>query len=88
MRVGLRVLIVKDSGDDAPLSSRELRRGGYRPDFERVDAYGSMDEALENREWDLVLCDHSMPMFSSSAALDFLFAVGPTPGATPTTSPG
>ncbi len=68
----LRVLIVEDSKDDALLLLRELRRGGYHPDFERVDTYAGMDEALENREWDLVLCDHSMPTFSSSAALALL----------------
>ena len=62
----LRVLIVEDSKDDALLLLTGLRRGGYHPDFERVDAYGDMDEALENREWDLALCDHSMTSPGSS----------------------
>lgn len=31
----LRVLMVEDSGDDALLLLRELRRGGYEPDLAR-----------------------------------------------------
>ncbi len=68
----LRVLIVEDSEDDALLLLRELRRGGYEPLFERVETAAAMEAALEEKDWDLVLSDHSMPAFSSSAALDLL----------------
>jgi two-component system, NarL family, sensor histidine kinase UhpB len=72
MGVSLRVLLVEDSEDDALLLLRELRRGGYEPLCERVDTAGGMEAALDEREWDLVVADHSMPEFSSSAALELL----------------
>jgi PAS domain S-box-containing protein len=70
--VPLRVLIVEDSEDDAFLLLRELKRGGYVPVHERVDTAPAMGAALERAEWDLVVSDHSMPNFSSSAALELL----------------
>jgi signal transduction histidine kinase len=72
MGVPLRVLLVEDSEDDALLLLRELRRGDYDPVYERVDTAGAMEDALDERDWDLVIADHSMPAFSSSAALELL----------------
>ena len=43
----LRVLIVEDSEDDALLMMRTLRRGGYDPEFERVDTATAMNTALD-----------------------------------------
>jgi len=68
----LRVLIVEDSEDDAILLVRELRKGGYEPDFLRVDDAGALRDSLELAQWDLVIADHNMPGFSSDAALDTL----------------
>ena len=68
----LRVLLVEDSEDDAMLILRELRRGGFAPDFERVDNAWDMQEALRHKQWDLVLADHNMPNFSAPAALKLL----------------
>jgi PAS domain S-box-containing protein len=76
MGVPLRVLLVEDYEDDALLLLRELRRGGYDPIHERVDTAEAMEAALEEREWDLVIADHSMPAFSSSAALELLRGKG------------
>src|SRR5215204_936106 len=72
MGVPLRVLVVEDYEDDALLLLRELRRGGYDTVHERVDTAGAMEAALDGQEWDLVIADHSMPAFSSSAALELL----------------
>jgi DNA-binding NtrC family response regulator len=72
MGVPLRVLLVEDSEDDALLLMRELQRGGYDPHYERVDTAADMERALEERIWDLVISDHSMPAFSSAAALELL----------------
>jgi len=70
--LSLRVLLVEDSEEDALLLVRELKRGGYEPTFERVDTAPAMLAALERERWDLVVGDHSMPAFSSTAALALL----------------
>jgi two-component system, NarL family, sensor histidine kinase UhpB len=72
MGAPLRALLVEDSEDDALLLQRELRRGDYEPVCERVDTAEAMEAALEERTWDIVISDHSMPAFSSSAALELL----------------
>ena len=72
MTTPLRVLIVEDSEDDMALLVRELRRGGYEPTFERVETPASMTTALGKNQWDLVICDYSMPHFSGTAALRLL----------------
>jgi two-component system, NarL family, sensor histidine kinase UhpB len=72
MGVDLRVLFVEDSENDALLLLRTLRKGGYDPTWERVDTPADMEAALDGRSWDLVISDHSMPAFSSSAALGLL----------------
>src|SRR5829696_7344631 len=72
MGVDLKVLIVEDSEDDALLLLRMLRKGGYDPTWERVDTPQDMEAALDGASWDLVISDHSMPAFSSSAALGLL----------------
>jgi PAS domain S-box-containing protein len=72
----LNVLLIEDSEDDAQLILRELRRGGYTVDFERVQTKSDMEEALSRRTWDIILSDYSMPQFSAMAALETLKASG------------
>ena len=76
MNEKLEVLLVEDSEDDALLLVRTLRRGGYDTIWERVDTAADMEAALDGRSWDLVISDHSMPAFSSSAALGLLRSKG------------
>jgi PAS domain S-box-containing protein/putative nucleotidyltransferase with HDIG domain len=68
----LRVLIVEDSEDDAVLLLRELRRSGYEVEFDRVDKASDMQLALNQKSWDLILSDFSMPEFDAPKALDVL----------------
>lgn len=63
---------MEDSEDDALLVIGELRRGGYEPVFERVQTPEAMSQALEGRDWDLVLADYALPGFSAPAALALL----------------
>jgi signal transduction histidine kinase len=72
----IRVLIVEDSENDALLLLRELRRGGFEPEFERVDTADSMVRALAKHTWDLVIADYIMPHFSGIAALELLKETG------------
>src|SRR6266478_5485448 len=71
-RRALRVLLVEDSENDGILLSRALRRGGFEPLCERVETRQGMEEALKQREWDLILADHAMPRFSAPEALDLV----------------
>ncbi len=76
MGIPLSVLLVEDSENDALLLVRMLRRGGYDPAWERVETAAAMEAALDGRSWDLVISDHSMPAFSSLAALGLLRSKG------------
>jgi signal transduction histidine kinase len=64
----IRVLIVEDNEDDADLLVLELRRGGYAPEFVRVDTAAAMEAAL-TEAWDVVVSDWGMPRFSAREAL-------------------
>ena len=57
----LRVLMIEDSEDDALLLARELKRGDFDLQMERVDSAETVTTAIIGRPWDLVLCDYSMP---------------------------
>ena len=68
----LRILLVEDSEDDARLVLREIRRGGYEVETERVETAGAMQAALARQTWDLIICDFSLPQFSAPKALEVL----------------
>src|SRR5688572_20439141 len=72
----LRVLIIEDSEEDVQLLVRELRRGGYEVEFERVETAEAMQAALTQKTWDLILSDYSLPRFSGPRALEVLKAGG------------
>ncbi len=68
-RETINLLIAEDSEDDALLIKRELERGGYRTNMQRVDSADDMEKALKDKQWDLIITDHNMPSFSSNDAL-------------------
>jgi len=76
MSIPLRVLLIEDSEDDAALLVRTLRSGGYELTCERVETAAAMRAALDQRPWDLVISDYSMPQFSGPAALQLLQEAG------------
>lgn len=65
----LLVLLVEDSEDDALLIIRELKKGGYHPVYERVETASAMKKALNEKQWDIILCDYNMPNFSAPSAI-------------------
>jgi len=69
MAAPLRVLIVEDSVDDTLLIAAALERGRLDPVFERVETAAAMQAALEAHNWDLIICDYSMPQLAGPAAL-------------------
>lgn len=70
MGIPVRVLLVEDSEDDAVLVIDELREGGFDPSWERVETLEAMTEALEHRDWDIVIADQVLPRFSGIEALN------------------
>jgi signal transduction histidine kinase len=70
----LRVLIVEDSQDDATLVVAELRRGGFRVTWERVETGAALEGQLTAGTWDLVVSDNSLPQFSGTDALTLVRA--------------
>jgi PAS domain S-box-containing protein len=68
----LRVLIVEDSEDDMFFTVQELTRGGFHPDCERVETLGDLEAALHRHLWDVIICDHSLPGFTSFQALEVI----------------
>lgn len=67
-----RALFIDDDEDDVLLTLAELRRGGYRPEWVRVDTADTLVAALQDGSWDLITCDWVMPGFSGPAALELL----------------
>ena len=68
----LRVLLVEDSEDDAWLVVRLLQRGGYDLTYDRVETAPAMEAALQQRMWDVIIADYTLPHFNGLAALRVL----------------
>ena len=76
MSTTVRVLLVEDSEDDAELILRELRRGGFSPEFKRVCTPDELSTVLANQGWDIVLSDYAMPRFNALEALRLVQLTG------------
>lgn len=70
----IRLLQVEDSESDAMLIERVLSRSGYEVEALRVETEKQMRTALVEHEWDLVIADYCLPLFSAPAALRVLQA--------------
>jgi DNA-binding NtrC family response regulator len=68
----LNVLIVEDSVYDTELLLRELKNGGYDTEYERIETAEDMASALQQKQWDIILSDFSMPKFNGAEALKLL----------------
>jgi PAS domain S-box-containing protein len=68
----LRILIVEDSEDDALLIIRELKKGGYNPVYERVETAATMKKALQEKLWNIILCDYKLPQFNAPSTIALL----------------
>ena len=68
----VRILCVEDSQADFELLLFELRMANFAHTATRVEDEPGMRQALQGGGWDLVISDHSLPRFSSAAALRVL----------------
>jgi diguanylate cyclase (GGDEF)-like protein len=69
MGKSIRVLIVEDSAEEAERLILELRRGGFDPEYERVETPEMLGAALDRQLWDVAFGNFSMPTFGGVAAL-------------------
>src|SRR5512142_3349334 len=76
MAVPLRLLVIEDSADDAQLMVRAIERGGYDVQSERVENEPALRRALDTQQWELVICDYSLPSFSALRALEMVRTSG------------
>lgn len=76
MSRSLRVLIVEDVDDDAVLVARELERGGFIPDWRRVESAAELEAALDEGGWDIILSDYALPGFTGRDALEIVLRRG------------
>jgi len=65
----LRLLLIEDSPDDAALVVRELARGGFEVECDRVDTPDALVASLKRQSWDIAVADYTMPGFTGTAAL-------------------
>ncbi len=72
----MSILIVEDSEDDALLILRQFKRGGYDIISRRVENADQMKRAFEDRSWDLVISDYSLPEFNAAKALKIFQEIG------------
>lgn len=72
----LRALIVEDSEPDCVLLLRELGKAGYEVEHRCVDSAPDMEDALDTATWDIILCDHVMPVFSGPDAIRLVKSKG------------
>jgi predicted signal transduction protein with EAL and GGDEF domain len=70
MPLPLRVLLVEDSADDAELIMRELQRGEFDPDVNRVWKEHEFKQALSSSVWDLIISDYSLPDMDATHCLE------------------
>lgn len=70
--------MLEDDEPDAELIKRELQRSGIRTLVERVDSAEAFTSALSSFAPDVVLSDHSLGQFDSSAAMEIMREVRPT----------
>lgn len=65
----LKVLIVDDSEPDSLLVIDALNQNGFDVSSVRVDSAENLKTALVSKDWDVIICDYIMPMFSVMDAL-------------------
>ena len=68
----LRVLLVEDSDQDAEAVIRHLESSGFKVHHHRVYDLKSMEAALADKTWDVVLCDYMLPTIEVAGAIDLL----------------
>jgi CheY-like chemotaxis protein len=73
------MLIVDDCPDDAELMIRALQRGGFAPEWMRVETAEALCEALDAPAgWDVITCDSGLPRLDTAHTRALVRAQAPT----------
>jgi len=56
--------------------TRELRKQDIHPESKRIDTAKALEQDIDERDWDVVLCDYVMPHLSLPGVLDALHNKG------------
>lgn len=73
MSIGkIKILHLEDLESDAEFVAREIRKGDFEYEIIQVDSREKYLDALLRYQPDIVLSDHSLPMFDSKEALEIL----------------
>ncbi|MFQ5465336.1 MAG: ATP-binding protein [Thermodesulfobacteriota bacterium] len=77
MKTAPDILIIEDSEDDARLLVRELERRGLAPAASRVETEGELRRRLDEKPWDLVISDYTLPKIGGVEALGVVREAAP-----------
>src|SRR5580693_2526279 len=72
----LRVLFVDDSEKDIFFLLRELTKGGFEVQYNRVEDGDSLRDSLQKNKWQIVISDFHMPNFDGLMALQIFKEAG------------
>ncbi len=72
MKTELNILIIEDSDSDAFLIMHELDKIGKVTFIERVDNAKNLSSALDEKSWDLIISDYSLPRNDGINALEVI----------------
>ena len=68
----LHILVIEDMASDYLLLARSLSHGEIPVETRHVGNVDELNEALEARHWDVVLCDYSIPGLSFEDAFHLI----------------
>src|SRR4030042_555749 len=66
----LRILLLEDNPLEAELRQARLSRDGLEYTLHRVDTREQFGQALDEKEFDIILADYSLPAFDGLSALE------------------
>jgi len=68
----IRILHLEDLVDDAELVARSLKKAGLEFEIKVVDSKSEFETAIKEFKPEIVISDHSLPLFNSIEALHIL----------------
>lgn len=72
MSIPLHILFIEDFEANIQLLLHKICQGGYAPIYQRVDSAVMLQLALQQHQWDIIICNHFLVKFSAFEALQLL----------------